>query len=419
MKFSFDAAKYRNELAGQLEEIRTADKEAARQTLGEERKTLKYRVSEDIKKVTQKLRDKEQGQRESAGIFSQEKIVTEELRLEGSDGVEHLLEIQTIDISDQIPDEVKLIYDVYRLMFLDYHLENLDIGPRLLEGFPREKEDGFYERVGENISNGSYDSILEDYLITKINDGSLRVLKEANPPQKNDQAQLLKNIHKQREEVATMVKTIYEKFNEFLNSITHGAISDKSYFTHVVGAFENGYTVNLRSDHPEKHANLRRRYPHKSQEGKPTEEKISVHNAESDYLWVNAGGTAYNGLFKPTLLINSRDERFRKEIKDFGFNADSLGWEQFNEELLLQKQSDGLQMQADRPIMDSKIEVALRIASEISTSGGRGIRIDFKKEIPWVLVANQIVDPYHGRLTKVTEKKHANDDTIVDKPESQ
>ena len=166
MKFSFDSGGYRENLAGELREQRITDKEMARQTLEAKRVTLEYNVSEDVKRVQQKIRERreEQELKETGFTPNPEKIVTEEILLSGSNGIEHLLEVQTIDISEQIPDEVKLIYDIYRLGVLDRKLKHLSVGPDIF-GEPLTREDK--QLQARAMKGQSITYLLEWYLKAK------------------------------------------------------------------------------------------------------------------------------------------------------------------------------------------------------------------------------------------------------------
>ena len=73
MKFSFDSEGYRNNLASELHDQRSLDKEGARKKLEDERKTLQYKVSQDLKIVKQKLDKKYEERGIEKPFFRQEK----------------------------------------------------------------------------------------------------------------------------------------------------------------------------------------------------------------------------------------------------------------------------------------------------------------------------------------------------------
>lgn len=425
MKFSFDSEGYRNNLANELREKRATDKEGARQRLEEERATLQYKVSEDIKRVKQKIKEK----REKKGletfpfIPNPEKTTLEEVRLEGSDGIEHLLEVQTIDISDQIPEEVKLIYDIFRLFTLEQKLAHLDINSGILNHAPvvYQSQDGkiagqrrqvadFTNAKGENAEVG-----FTEYIRLKLNDDDLELLandemafysnKESSPENDERAGELLEATEKEAFEITDLMN---KKFNRFYELVTNGAISNDNYFSHVMGANEEGYFIKLKNDYPERHADLKNQYPHESDKEIVTEKPIEVGLASSDYLWVNAGGTAYNRLFKPIILINSYSRRFKAELNGFGFYEGSSS--KFDEYLKKLQETNT----HDTNGHSQELMAALYCAQGRTETG---IKLKFKKETPWLLIADQIVDPYHGRLIKVREKLPTEDTVTAPSPE--
>lgn len=407
MKFSFEAGQYRKNLADKVREKRADDRNEAKELLEKERETLKYHVAEDIKKVLMNIEKKKKvlndnvsPEQEKQGTDTERESV-EIVRMEGSDGIEHVLEIRTTDISDRIPEEVKLIYDIYRLAVLDRKLQHSNVGSGTFNRF-RKEEGGYYTVLDNIVDSKSTHDLLFSYLLTMLNEEDIQTFISDLPPGGLSIAEQIREreIYDKTEETSHEIgRVVYDKLHNFLEIITNGAISDKNVFAHVVGAEEEGFNgFSLKVSAPEKYANLKNRYPHKHQNDVVREQEFDTHGAQSDYLWVNAGGTFYDGLFKPTMLCDSRNERFRKEIETFSLYSEN-SHKRFNQylgEIRSNRQSDEI----INP-MDEKIQAALMLANERTIAG---IRIDFKREEPWLFIADQIVDLYHGRLYKITEK---------------
>ena len=121
-----------------------------------------------------------------------------------------------------------------------------------------------------------------------------------------------------------------------------------------------------------------------------------MYKGKSDYLWFNAGGVSHDDTFKMTLLCDSRNERFRNEIKSFYERSGRLG------EYTPQLRADRGANNTHPASFDEKLEAARMLAAE-NTIGG--VRIDFKREEPWLFIADWIIDSYHGRLYKITENQ--------------
>lgn len=88
MKFSFDAKGYRDNLAKDLIEKRKESKEEAKEFADKEKATKKYQIAKEIKKIN----------------FSIEKLERD-----------YEIKIETFDVSEKIPENIKLYLDELRL----------------------------------------------------------------------------------------------------------------------------------------------------------------------------------------------------------------------------------------------------------------------------------------------------------------
>src|SRR5690348_5879987 len=130
MKFSFDSAGYRSDLAAN---VRKQEGSAAKELLTKERTTLEYSVAANIEKMIHELSSKKDGKRKDKEAEhrpdsdDEKPIVTEEIvEVVDANGEKQKLKLQTIELSMYIPDEVKLLYDIRRLLLIEHELGNLD-----------------------------------------------------------------------------------------------------------------------------------------------------------------------------------------------------------------------------------------------------------------------------------------------------
>mgnify|MGYP001564130561 CR=1 FL=1 len=388
MKFSFEAGEYRKDLADSLKAKRAESRTEAKGLLEQERVTLNYKVSADIKKVLAKIEGKQPNQEEEEGLASKE-VSTKVFKMEGSDGVEHEIEVHTLDISDKIPDTLKLAHDIYRLLVLDYKLSHLNVGPDIITQFA----EGY---LYETLKYPSVRGLINLYLSAKTK-GEDRNLFLTNWPQLSDEdkkkfSEVSKKLKYETDEI---VKLATQDNKGLCDVITEGAFLDEKTFAHVVGAYEEGYDMNLEEDSPEKYASLKNRYPHARPDEIVGEQMLDVSDAKSKELWFHAGGADYNNSFKMMLLCNSESERFKKEVNGFSSYNSGITGEQFTKYL------QNIQPDKSKISMDDKMKAAVMMAGEQPS----GICINFKREEPWLFIADWIVDLYHRRLYKITEKQ--------------
>ncbi|MDB5194922.1 MAG: hypothetical protein JWO84_106 [Parcubacteria group bacterium] len=384
MKFSFDAPKYRKNLAHELQEKRTIDKEGAIKLLKEEQKKLEYIVSEDIKTVQVKLEKRIDAGRDNSKELIQEEeksqpelISAETLKMEGSDGAQYELEVQTLDISDRIPDSLKLKFDISRLMALDKELSDLGIGPNIAN---RPKK----ELVPEL---GTFDHSINKYLYEK------GIVKTASFPLDDYLASLGVNP----QEIDDMGREYFKLRHDEMNKLVEGAYSDEHTFVHVLSPYnsEKDERESRSKFTPLERETLLNRMPHSSQENVADEEVFDVHHAYSDKLWFGVGESYGAKPDKITMLCDSRKERFKNEIKQIQLGGTFLTTEDIDKVL------NEVRANPDKETLEDRIQVALKVGSR---NGEHGIRIEFKKEEPWLLLADWIIDMYHGRLYKITQK---------------
>lgn len=361
MKFSFEAGGYRKNLAEQLKTERSVDKDGAEKLLEQERSTLQYQVSEDIKKVQRKIKEKRGESVEEENQITPEKISTEVVKMEGSDGVEHELEISTIDISDQIPDEIKLVYDIYRLAVLDTQFKHLDLGPRVIS-----------KSESDNVRWHNWEWIVIDYVRHKSGE-------------KGDLSKELEDY---------VDDEIPKTHKIFLNRITNGSFLDDQVFAHVVGAEEDAQR-DLK-----KRNRLKEMWANEQGDGTVAEKAFDVRATSSERLWVNAGGVSFTNFFKPTLLLDSRNKRLRTEVESLSFyNSLDRGNNSFYEylrQIRLERRTDKLPT-----TIDEEIDAGVMKAAEKTQVG---VCLNFKRDEPWLYIADWMIDAYHGRLYKITEK---------------
>lgn len=375
MKFSFEAGGYRKNLAEELKTERSVDKAEATKLLEQERSTLQYQVSADIKEVLRKIKEKRGESVEEESQVAPEKISTEIMKMEGSDGVEHELEISTIDISDQIPDEIKLAYDICRLAVLDSTFKHLDLGSGALTDILTQHTEmgGRPLRKIQSIHH-SFPFIMGAYIESKRSD-----------------KEISKRGMRDEDEMYDSYVELKKRYEEFLNQITGGAFLDDKVFAHVVGAEENAQKDS------EKLSRLKKMWPNEQRDGAVTEEAFDIHVVASKELWVNAGGVCYDNFFRPTILLDSRNIRLRTEIKSLGLYLGlNRSENSYLEKIKIERLTDKLPS-----TFEERIDAAIMKAGEKDQGG---VCLYFKRDEPWLYIADWMIDAYHGRLYKITEK---------------
>lgn len=426
MKFSFDAEGYRDNLAEQLKAERALDRDKAVETLEQERETLRYRVSEDIKKVKTRLGNVPE---EIDKTKTFEEISTEIIKMEGSDGKERMLEVKTTDISDGIPDTLKLLYDIFRLATLDSkfnHETNFDFSS-LLTGYEYKREleedwlslksNKFYverkdrtlsfekaaapeaiakkakKKLEEEVEKRGMRTLLKKYLMSTLKTEDRQLFLQEEDKLGGEDVKRLHEISKKlRDDARKIADDALSEYGILVNTVTEGALLNKKILRHVVAAFgEEGYNTGSANNSPENISNLRNRFPHVHSEDMVKEKVFDVHNARTRYFWFHSGEMWEPNILKMMLFSNPENTRFKNEIKGFQTYGDD------------EKISDYYYAEIERN--PSKILPDDIINAGLSASAlSHGIRFDFKKDEPWLYVADWIVDPYHGRLYKITEK---------------
>lgn len=349
MKFSFDSEGYRNNLASELREERATDKEGARKRLEEERATLQYKVSADIKKVLEQIETKKQGNEQQVQEPVELKdIGVETLKMIGSDGMERELEVRTLDVVDQMPDSLKLSIDLYRLWVIDTKLSDLGI---------HTNRDALSEYLhpGHKISWGH--SVFTQYFFES---NLLEIPKDQLT--KEQEEKLAQAIKTAKEKANEFAKQRRREYKDFLKKITNNAFEDDGHFIHVVGAddFSNYGNPDV-IEHLKKR--LDQRFPHADENEVIMEQPLNIQQSASDELWFDVGKSYWLSEVKPILLGDTKSERFRNEVA-----------------------------------------VAPEVLEEILASKRDNNYVEFKRNVPWFYICDWIIDPYHGRAYKITEK---------------
>ncbi|MBC7981684.1 hypothetical protein H7X65_01255, partial [Candidatus Parcubacteria bacterium] len=188
-------------------------------------------------------------------------------------------------------------------------------------------------------------------------------------------------------ELEKIARQAAEEFKVFRSQVTEGLFDNPNVFYHTIGAYTNGWDGDnsraARQSLPKETIvrSLANRFPHKTLEGDVVEEPIEIgQNLQSYELWVHAGELVYDSMIKPLMMMDGSSKRMKHE---------ALGVQSITEGKLAQfRYDDGL-------------EDALELAN---TKNEWGALMHFKKgATPWLLVADQIFDPYHGRLIKINK----------------
>jgi hypothetical protein len=389
MKFSFEHKTYRDNLANELKTERKTDKDLAQTKLEQERESLKYKVSRDIKNFFERNKNK-QDSSITLEKTTEKKTVVQEIKLNGIDGKEHILTVTTEDISDRIPDEIKSTYDVYRLLCINRKLGDMST---------RQEETGneksFWETV-DSCLDSKDDFYVYFYLFLNRKEFSEYLNCPENEKDNDRYKELEEIFNKLNIDAEDYSKKRYHAYQDFMNTITNGGIKSPDMFNHVIGAFEEGYDSWISS---EKISNIKKQYPHKleSQSDMVGETELDVSNLKSHYLWVSSNGSQYmNNYIKPIIIIDPYNERLREALDNFGFYKGASDTEESYNKLLAE--IHGAENK-NNPSYEETMKAALLTANSYA-----GIRLSFKGEIPWSLIAKQIIDPYHGRLITISEK---------------
>ena len=173
-----------------------------------------------------------------------------------------------------------------------------------------------------------------------------------------------------------------KKVKDFVNEITDGAFYDSKTLCHVVGG--EGL-----DEHSQEHKKRRLRHPHQ-EDGLLYEEVFDIDNASSSSLWFNAGGSAWfqEDMTNIIILCNSERKRFYDEVEGVvpygGLNK--------------KEREDRWSNMPTKELLREAISSGKMV-------GRGGTNLSFKKDEKWLDIADWIVDLYHGRLYKITEKE--------------
>ncbi len=113
MKFSFESQQYRNEVAKELGETERSERKVL---LEKKKKTLKFVLAEHIREFNRK-NDRRRKASSAENLGTQDDGVGNKVVIEIKDhwrdeSTNIHVEVETIDISDQIPESVKIFYDM-------------------------------------------------------------------------------------------------------------------------------------------------------------------------------------------------------------------------------------------------------------------------------------------------------------------
>jgi hypothetical protein len=380
MKFSFESQQHRDDLAQELKET---DKFERIALLEEKSNTLKYVLAQHIRDFERdadksgERRRSEKEQEDDVSKNKSEKMTKQEIGIKDGDGNEHLIELEIADISDQIPESVKIIYDMNRLLEIEATIDD----PDMVRGWEESDSDGnrksFQNRDFYNKSVGEWHQnfrIVRKYVEMTNKERGVPLLKADGSP--IDETEL-KRIAQQAA----------EEFKVFRSQVTEGLFDNPNVFYHTIGAYTNGWDGDnsrvARQSLPKEtiDRSLANRFPHQTSEGDVVEEPIEIgENLQSHELWVHAGELIYDSMVKPLMMIDGSSERIRHRVR-------------------------GVQSLTQGKFADFENSNNLRYALEFAnTKNEWGALMHFENgATPWLLVADQIFDPYHGRLIKIKE----------------
>lgn len=351
MKFSFDSEDYRDNLAEQLKKGRETNKDAARELLKNEQETGRYQIARDIKVIN-----------------------TETRKILGGNGEpEATLEVDTIDISARIPEDIQLYFDTLRIE----NMKKLE-GVTLKANFDYRAAYVYPPTLPENIP---------PFAIKRAEKRAEKDMQKHEGDIPENKREEVQREYFNRELSYQFSDIMAVRFREYLNEITEGVFMDPNTLCHVVG-------VELDDRHGEekKKEDVRKRYPLRDEEtGIYEEVPFDVMNAKSNYLWFTSGGSSYlaHGQYRGiVILCDSRNKRLQEVVS----------W------------VDAFRVPGDRDMSRLNDVIALNKlpASEMigeatkkyATTYG-GMKLEFKHEVPWVEIADLIVDLYHGRMYKI------------------
>ncbi len=386
MKFSFESQQYRDETAKGLKETEKSERKEA---LEKKKRELKFVLSEHIRDFNRKNGKKrkevsiERESEDQKGKVERKKIFGKTENSFGNNE-DFGVEIEIIDISDQIPESVKIIYDMNRLLEVEYtyHDDEVSRGWRNNDDTPENRKYNEYITRDPQYHLDSIDLIIEKYI--KMAE------KEKGEPLTTDDGTIINN-----EELKKIAEQAKKDFVEFREKMTEGLVSNPRVLYHTVGAHTDGFSSDwyhsTMLDENDTKKKLRNRFPNNADGFEIKETPLEINEGlVSKSLWVNADKIVFNNVLKPLVLIDSTSLRFKKNVWSLSTRGGQYGHGNEDFEELLE---------------DSDVSDVWGIKLN-PNSNSNGIQ--------WLQIADQIFDPYHGRMIKIREI-----DTTDNKPDPQ
>jgi hypothetical protein len=363
MKFSFESQQHRDDLA---EELKKTDKFERMALLEEKRKTLKYILGQHIKEFTRE--NDKRGQDEipsSENIPHQEKSGKKEIIGKWEYG-EYKVEVETIDISDQIPESMQIVYDMNRLLEVEASFSEDDVS-----------RDWYAENRDQM---DPVNSIVKKYI-------KMAEKERDEPLTKDDGTQI------DDEELTKIAEQAKKDFAVFREKATGGLVNSPDVFYHTIGAYTEGfkydwYDGDTMINQKGVARTLRNRFPY-DRDGSGIQEKpLEIdENLFSYGLFVHSGKIVYDNPLKPLMLIDGASGRFLNEIHRY------KNREMKDEHILGARY--GMKLSKELP-------KALEAANTGDQFGVKWMSKD-PNGVNWLRIADQIFDPYHGRLIKIRD----------------
>lgn len=370
MKFSFESQQYRDNLA---QEIVDKPKPERKALLEEKRKTLQFTLAEHIRDFTRK-NNKKGGEDSVEGGSVEANVENREIVGKDGEGKEYKVNIEVIDITNEIPESVKIIYDMNRLLEIEYNYRDEEVSRGWHETdntlSDREKDSSYINRD----KSDPVDAVVGKYLQMVVREKSENLVKG-------------KGVEMVDFDPMSFIEQAKIDFAKFREKITEGMVSNPNVFYHTIGAYTEGFKQDWYDGDTmiSKEAvvnNLRNRFPNDSRGTKIEEIPLEI-NADlvSDGLYVHSGKLIYDNPFKALMLIDGRSHKFQEHFSYF----------------LKRKSGE----KEDVYFTDEALEAA-------NTDNQFGIKLIPKDStgVHWLRVAEQIFDPYHGRLIKITNAEN-------------
>lgn len=375
MKFSFESEEYRDDLAHKL--MAEESKSERRTLLQEEKEKLRYFLAKHISSFQRENKTDSTKKDTEEDSDDKSKIERREIRGVDESGEPYTLELEIVDISDEVPESVKIIYDMNRLLEIEANFKDnpgskkwhAEIGTESY--INRDKNNPFFWIVDMYLKKATQEKggsfIMDDNPETNLSDLCSRIADQAK-----------------------------EEFAVFREKMTGGQVNDPHTFFHTVGAFTEGsrFDFYVSSIDDEVKKKLRSRFPHKEEGGGIQETPLNIgENLRSEELWVHSGELVYDNPLKPIMLMNAASPRFRNGISSVVVpRGTKKGRAPIYTEEEIEKQTHNPRW----------LENALSLANTGDQFGA--VLYPRKRDyINWLQVADQIFDPYHGRLIKIKE----------------